>query len=1014
MNDMKTTSGTSGPDENKGAKEKDEKKLSVGTRKTLSLGRSIETSTVRQSFSHGRSKAVVVEKKKRRAPVASLPLSEGRSPREEGSTSETVPPKQREEQARRGAGSSPSAFARGGGQTALRQGSLRKGVGGGGDFSSRKKPGARNGGGAGRVGGLTESESAARALALKEALLRQKAEAEREQLLEKQKLLAEHAKEEKAAQIDTPIQLGEETKEKVPSPSGKEEVTERKEKEEETVAQFVPTASISESSDLEKRKAKREREGRRISLSSLSEIVGRKAGLGGDKSQEKRATSSTPKKLIERRFGFGPTSEEKGKSLPTQHTEEKKVRGQHQEPAQVSRKMATEGSFEGAAASARKRNTTKEEGSEFLRPLKLRDEDRSTGGGGGRRPLKASLVSLMDEDKEERGISFAALRRRRDRRAREKKGLEVVAREKIAREVVIPEVITVQDLANRMAERAVDVIKLLMKQGQMVKINDLIDADTAQLIAEELGHTVKRVSEADVEDILVAVADKEEDKRPCPPIVTIMGHVDHGKTSLLDAFRESSVVSGEAGGITQHIGAYQVTRSGQKITFIDTPGHAAFSEMRARGAKVTDIVILVVAADDGVKPQTREAIAHARAAHVPLIVAINKIDKPGADPDRVRKELLQEGILVESLGGDVLEVEVSAKERRNLSALLDAILLQAEILELKANPNCAGEGVVLEARLDKGRGPVITALIQKGLLKIGDIIIAGQSWGRVRALLDDHGQAVPSAEVSKPVEVLGLQSVPQAGDRFVTVENEGQAREITQYRQRRLRETTHIGVARSSLEQMITRLKTNELKELPLLIKGDVQGSVEAVVSALTELGTKEVAVRIIYAGVGGISESDMSLARASGALVIGFNVRANKQAREVAEREGIEIRYYNIIYTLIDEIKAALSGMLSPEVRETFLGNAEVLEIFDISKVGKIAGCRVTEGSVRRGARVRLIRDNVVIHEGQLGTLKRFKDDVKEVSVGQECGMNFVSYHDMRPGDTIECFTVEEIARSL
>ena len=503
---------------------------------------------------------------------------------------------------------------------------------------------------------------------------------------------------------------------------------------------------------------------------------------------------------------------------------------------------------------------------------------------------------------------------------------------------------------------------------------------------------------------------------PRAPVVTIMGHVDHGKTSLLDAIRKTNVVSGEAGGITQHIGAYQVERNGQKITFIDTPGHAAFTAMRARGAKVTDIVVLVVAADDGVMPQTIEAIHHAKAARVPIIVAINKIDKPNTDPQRVRTELLQHEVFVETMGGDVLDVEVSAVKGTNLDKLLETILLQAELLDLRANPNRPAEGTVIEARLDKGRGAVATVLVQRGTLRVGDILVAGAEWGRVRALVDDHGAPVKEAGPSMPVEALGFQGAPDAGDRFAVVDTEGRAREVTDYRQRQKRDKQQARMtgARGSLEQMMNQLQTAGQKVFPLVIKGDVQGSVEAIAGALEALGTDEVAARLIHSGVGGITESDVTLAASSGAAIIGFNVRANAQARALAETDGVEIRYYNIIYNLVDDVKAAMSGMLPPERRETMLGNAQILEIFAISKVGKVAGCRVTDGTVERGANVRLIRDNVVIHEGKLSTLKRFKDEVREVPAGQECGMAFEKYEDMRVGDVIECYRVEEIARTL
>ena len=623
---------------------------------------------------------------------------------------------------------------------------------------------------------------------------------------------------------------------------------------------------------------------------------------------------------------------------------------------------------------------------------------------------RLTITNALDEEQRQR--SLASLKRHRER---QKKQIAPQAQAKIQREVVIPEVITIQELANRMAERGVDVIKSLMKDGEMHKITDVIDSDTAQLIAEEFGHTVRRVSEADVEEGFIGAEDSAEELQPRAPVVTIMGHVDHGKTSLLDAIRATDVVAGEAGGITQHIGAYQVeTPAGQKITFIDTPGHEAFTAMRQRGAQVTDIVVLVVAADDGVKPQTVEAINHAKAAQVPMIVAINKIDKQGADPKRVRTELLSHEIVVESLGGDTLEVEVSALKKIGLDKLLEAIALQAEVLELTANPDRPAEGVIVEAKLERGRGPVGTALVQRGTLKVGDLVVAGSAYGRVRALINDHGEQVKEAGPSVPVEVLGFDSAPEAGDQFAVVESEARAREITDYRLRERRKRLAVAGQRGSLEQMMSQIKAAGTKEFTLLIKGDVQGSVEAIVAALDKMGTDEVRARIIHAGVGGITESDVGLAATSGAVILGFNVRANAQAREAAERDGVEIRYYAVIYDLVDEVKQAMSGLLAPTRKETFLGNAEILEVFTISKVGKVAGCRVTEGKVERGAQVRLIRDNVVIHEGKLSTLKRFKDEVREVVAGQECGMAFEGYQDMRPGDVIECFEVEHVQRSL
>src|ERR1700681_3147751 len=624
---------------------------------------------------------------------------------------------------------------------------------------------------------------------------------------------------------------------------------------------------------------------------------------------------------------------------------------------------------------------------------------------------RLTLVNALNAD-DVRERSIASFRRRTQRL---KGHASNEPKEKLVREVVIPEAINIQELANRMSERAVDVIRLLMQQGQMLQINDVIDADTAQLIAEEMGHTVRRVAEADVEEGLFDKVDETEHTVPRSPVVTIMGHVDHGKTSLLDAIRATNVVAGEAGGITQHIGAYQVTApSGAKITFIDTPGHAAFTAMRARAAKVTDLVVWVVAADDGVKPQTVEAIQHARAAKVPIIVAINKIDKSDAKAERVRTELLQHEVQVESMGGETLDVEVSATKKTNLGKLLETIGLQTELLDLKANPDRAAEGTVIEAKLDRGRGPVATVLVQRGTLRVGDIVVAGGEWGRVRALVDDQGKNVSEAIPSMPVEVLGFAGTPEAGDRLAVVDSEARAREVTDYRTRQRREQPVRGAARGSLEQMMNQLKTAGRKEFPLLVKGDVQGSVEAIVGALEKLGTDEVGARILLAGVGGITESDVTLAASTGAAIIGFNVRAHKEARALAEQVGVEIRYYNIIYDLVDDVKKAMSGLLSPTLRETMLGNAEILEIFDVSKVGKIAGCRVTDGTVERGANVRLIRDNVVIHEGKLSQLKRFKDDAREVVAGQECGMAFENYQDMRPGDVIECYRVETIQRSL
>ncbi len=631
-------------------------------------------------------------------------------------------------------------------------------------------------------------------------------------------------------------------------------------------------------------------------------------------------------------------------------------------------------------------------------------------------PKRRGKLTIQNvfEDDEERQRSLASVRRAREReRERRESGS---GGEKQSREVVVPETITIQDLAGRMAERTADVVKYLMKQGQMVRATDVIDADTAELIVEEFGHYVKRVSESDVELGFIEDDDAAETKQGRPPVVTVMGHVDHGKTSLLDALRSTDVASGEAGGITQHIGAYQVKlKSGERITFIDTPGHAAFSEMRARGANITDIVILVVAADDGVMPQTIEAINHAKAAGAPIIVAVNKIDKPGAKPDKVLQDLLQHEIVVESMGGDTQAIPVSALNKTGLEELTEAISLQAEMLELTANPDRDADGVVIESQLERGRGPVATVLVHRGTLKRGDIVVAGEHWGKVRALTNERGQQTPEAHPSDPVELLGLDGAPEPGEPFAVVESEARARELTEYRARTRRQGSLAApTAAASLEQMMTKLKDKQVAEAPVLVKADVQGSAEAIVSALGKIGNDEVTARAIHSGVGGINESDVLLAKASEAPILAFNVRANKQARDLAEREGVEIRYYSIIYELIDDIRAVLEGMLAPERRETFLGYAEILEVFNISKVGKVAGCRVTEGVVRRGSGVRLLRDDTVIHEGKLSTLKRFKDEVAEVNGGQECGMAFENYQDLQVGDQIECFEVTEVDRTL
>ena len=632
-----------------------------------------------------------------------------------------------------------------------------------------------------------------------------------------------------------------------------------------------------------------------------------------------------------------------------------------------------------------------------------------------RRAGKMTVTAALNEE-EERVRSLAALKRAREREKERQRSLELQeAPSKVIRDVVIPETITVQDLANRMAERSADVIKALMNMGVMATINHVIEADTAELIVAEFGHITKRVAESDVEIGLEGTPDEEVMLLPRPPVVTVMGHVDHGKTSLLDALRETDVASREAGGITQHIGAYQVKlNSGQRITFIDTPGHEAFTAMRSRGAKVTDIVVLVVAADDSVQPQTIEAINHARAASVSIIVAINKIDRPGADPARVRNDLLAHEIVTEEFGGDVLAVEVSATERTNLDRLEEAILLQAELLELRANPARSAQGVVIESRLDRGRGPVATILVRRGTLRVGDVFIAGSEWGRVRAMLDDKGESVAEAGPAMPAQVLGLNGMPDAGDEISVVAGDSRARDVTEFRQRKQREARVAGETRGSVEEIMTELAEAKADVLALVVKADARGSVEALTSAIQKLSTEEVTAQILHEGVGGINESDVALAKASNGLIIGFNVRAMPQAREIARRDDVDIRYYSVIYEVLDDVKAILSGMLKPAEHEHFLGNAEIRQVFSISKVGKVAGCRVTEGQVRRAAKVRLLRDSVVIYDGSLKSLKRFKGEVRDVKEGFECGMAFENYQDLQEGDIVECYEVEEVARAL
>ena len=675
-------------------------------------------------------------------------------------------------------------------------------------------------------------------------------------------------------------------------------------------------------------------------------------------------------------------------------------------PAAAEETRTPAGGAKAAPTSPRKTDREREE--------RERERNSKAKGDDGRRSGKLTLTAALDGDGG-RTRSLASMKRKQEKARNKAMGFGQKP-EKQARDVQLPETIVVSELANRMAERAADVVKALMKMGMLVNMNQTIDADTAEIIIEEFGHRAVRVSDADVEQVIDTVEDKAEDLESRPPIVTIMGHVDHGKTSLLDAIRKANVVSGEAGGITQHIGAYQVkTPNGSLVSFLDTPGHAAFTSMRARGAQVTDIVVLVVAADDAVMPQTIEAINHAKAANVPMIVAINKCDKPDANPQKVRTDLLQHEVVVEQMSGEVQDVEVSAKTGKGLPELLEAIALQAEILELKANPNRPAMGAVIEAKLDVGRGPVATVLVQNGTLKKGDIFVVGEKWGKVRALLNDKGETVTEAGPSVPVEVLGLNGTPEAGDVLNVVATEAQAREIADYREQAAKDKRAAAGAATTLEQLMAKAKADaDVSELPVLVKADVQGSAEAIVQALEKVGNDEVRVRLLHYGVGAITDSDVGLAEASKAPVIGFNVRANATARNAAQQKGVEIRYYSIIYDLIDDIKAAASGLLKAEVRENFIGYAKIQEVFRITGVGNVAGCLVTEGIARRSAGVRLLRDNVVIHEGTLKTLKRFKDEVKEVQSGQECGMAFERYEDIRAGDVIEIFEREEVQRKL
>ncbi len=956
-----------------------------GTRKPLSLARTVESGHVRQNFSHGRSKTVVVETRKSRKPTATGGQPEAEMP-------------------------APAAEARASGLAPAKADTPR---------TAAPAPAP--------VKHLSAGEMAARNMALtaareREALAREQAEIDRAERLARGEDVPEPAPHEQThveQEADTatvadeaPPTVAAETTEVAAAPSARATEVVSAGAVTAVEASAARGSTVSARSPASKAPA--------VARGPASRTgVGVPAGRDTTRDAHRPAGGAPRSAPGQARHGEGRTSQRPGFLIES---------GRPQQIDSPSRRP-TAGATPPAGA------TLPPDGDQPIRPRIVRpiavevsdDEESARGGKRGskvpvkpvktgeerRERIKLTINNAFDEQQRER--SLASLKRKRERERLRALGVPQ-NREKIVREVTIPEVITIQDLANRMSERAVDLIKLLMKQGAMHKITDVIDADTAEILVQDFGHKPKRVSEADVEEGFIAAKNDDEVLQPRPPVVTIMGHVDHGKTSLLDAIRSTNVVAGEAGGITQHIGAYQVTTpDGHKITFIDTPGHAAFTAMRARGAKVTDIVVLVVAADDGVMPQTIEAINHAKAAGVPIIVAINKIDKPDADPTRVRTELLQHEIVVESMSGETLDVPVSALKRTNLDKLLEAIQLQAEILQLGANPERSAEGFVIEAKLERGRGPVGTLLVQRGTLRVGDLIVAGSAWGRVRALIDDTGKNVATAGASVPVEVLGFDAAPEAGDQFAVVENEARAREITDYRLRKRRETLGSAGTPRTLEQMMQTLKDAAGKrELNLLIKCDVQGSLEAIMGSLKKLGTDEVEARVVHSGVGGINESDIALASASKAAVIGFNVRANVQAKQAADNQGLEIRYYSIIYDLVDEVKLAMAGLLAPTKKEVFLGYATIKQVFNISKVGKVAGCQVTEGKVERGAKVRLLRDNTVIHEGTLSILKRFKDDMREVPSGQECGMAFANYQDIREGDQIECFQVETIARTL
>ncbi len=881
----------------------EEKKLTLSKRGTLGLGgKGRETGQVRQSFSHGRSKPVVVERRRKR-----VVKKAGETPAPEAAPTP---------------GDEAAAAAEGG---------------------TVPSPATTPGSGAGAAGEGETHLTAAELEARKRALAQ--LEAERRRLEEEKRRAEEEARR-------------------------REE--ERRKRAEEEALRAAAEAAARESEES--------------------------AAGGADEEEVRRqAADEEARRLAEEaaRKAAEEKARRKAEALARKQAEEEERQRAERKKAAAPR-----------PASARAR-AEEEERARRARARRLK------GGEDHRRAGKLTVTRVLSGDlEEERQRSLAAYRRAQAKRRGQKPAAGATVKQK--REVVIPEAITVQELANRMAEKGTTVIRALMKLGVMATINETLDQDTAELVVTELGHEPKRVSESDVELVLRTEEDRPEDLRPRPPVVTVMGHVDHGKTSLLDALRETDVVAREAGGITQHIGAYQVeVGDGQKITFIDTPGHEAFTQMRARGASVTDIVVLVVAADDGIMPQTIEAISHAKAAEVPIVVAINKIDKPGANPDRIRQELLQHDVQVEEMGGDVLDVEVSALKRTGLDKLVEAILLQAELLDLKANPDRSAEGVVIEAKLEKGRGPVATVLVRRGTLRVGDVFVGGAQWGRVRAMMDERGRRLKEAGPSQPVEILGFQGTPSAGDDFAVVDDEARAREIAEYRQEQLRRRK-LQAGPKSIEGLFSKLKEQQATEFPVIVKADVQGSAEAIAQALGKIGNDEIRVKLLHAAVGGITETDVSLAQASDAMIIGFNVRANKQARDAAEHEGVVIKYYSVIYDLIDDVKAAMAGRLGPAIEETVLGRAEVRAVFQAGKAGKAAGCFVEEGVIRKSANARILRDDVIVYDGRISSLRRFKDDVEEVRSGTECGITFEKFADMKPGDVVEAYETREVERTL